>query len=548
MRLSLCMIVKDEEKNLPECLKHIRHVVDEIIVVDTGSKDNTPHIARQLGAKVFFFKWCDDFSAARNESLRHATGEYIIYLDADDRIDKENAEKIALLKKKLPSNKDIAYSLKIVLPSPNGTKNTAYQVRIFPNLPDVRFEQPIHEQIVPSLKRKGIKGVLTDIVIEHKGYEDEKILRKKAFRNLAILKRLLSKDQNNWFTHYFLAQTYEVLGERELCEIHLKKVMTEECKKTDENWFIGAGLKYCQLLTEMNRRKEAKDLLLSLEKEFPKNELIKFFIAEMDIEDGDYMSALNRYITINPEKLTLITIPVAEDNIRFKYYLNMGICYEMTEYYNLALNVYKDAYKIAFNDEQKKEVLLKIISVFTKMDKLKDAITYVEEYIKIDPSAKPYTLLALIYIKDGAYDKAETCLKKAISIKPNDHSLKIRLADVLIREGKLSDAKRLLKSLINRDIDQEEKITIVLMIAFIYISEFNLEEFLIATDLLLRYLKLKETVNNLKELEKVYEKLGKYLNDQHQFYINRIKKGIRIIDDFSAFINKSSLPEQLHHL
>jgi glycosyltransferase involved in cell wall biosynthesis len=81
------MIVKDEEKNLGACLESVRGIFDEIIVVDTGSKDRTIEIARSFGALVFEFAWVDDFAAARNEALAHATGDYVFWLDADDVVE-----------------------------------------------------------------------------------------------------------------------------------------------------------------------------------------------------------------------------------------------------------------------------------------------------------------------------------------------------------------------------------------------------------------------------------------------------------------------------
>src|SRR5438105_1750182 len=96
-KISLCMIVKDEEANLAACVGCVRDLVDEIVIVDTGSSDRTVDIANGLEAKVASFPWRDDFSAARNESLRHATGEWIFFLDADDRIDDVNREKLRRL-------------------------------------------------------------------------------------------------------------------------------------------------------------------------------------------------------------------------------------------------------------------------------------------------------------------------------------------------------------------------------------------------------------------------------------------------------------------
>ncbi len=85
-KLSVCMIVRDEEKTLPRCLKSVEPVANELIVIDTGSKDNTVLVANDLGAKVFHFEWCDDFAAARNESIKHATSDWVLQIDADEEL------------------------------------------------------------------------------------------------------------------------------------------------------------------------------------------------------------------------------------------------------------------------------------------------------------------------------------------------------------------------------------------------------------------------------------------------------------------------------
>src|SRR5258707_769868 len=93
-RVSLCIIAKNEEAHLPECIGPLRDLVQEILVVDTGSSDRTREVAGELGARVVEFPWIDDFSAARNESLRHATGDWIFWVDADDRVDATNRERL----------------------------------------------------------------------------------------------------------------------------------------------------------------------------------------------------------------------------------------------------------------------------------------------------------------------------------------------------------------------------------------------------------------------------------------------------------------------
>ena len=92
--LGAIMIVKDEEERLASILSDIKGIVDEIVVVDTGSQDKTVSIARSYGAKVGFFTWCNDFSAARNKSIELAESDYLLWLDADDRVNTENQRKI----------------------------------------------------------------------------------------------------------------------------------------------------------------------------------------------------------------------------------------------------------------------------------------------------------------------------------------------------------------------------------------------------------------------------------------------------------------------
>src|SRR5687767_15152493 len=95
--VSLCMIVRNEGHQLAECLAPVAELFDEIVIVDTGSQDNTREVAAGFTPRVIDFVWCDDFSAARNHALRHAQGEWIFWLDADDRLSPTNVEKLRRL-------------------------------------------------------------------------------------------------------------------------------------------------------------------------------------------------------------------------------------------------------------------------------------------------------------------------------------------------------------------------------------------------------------------------------------------------------------------
>ena len=151
------MIVRNEESNLPSCLRSIEGLFDEIIIVDTGSTDRTVEIARSFGARVFDFPWVDDFAAARNAALARATGDYAFWLDADDVIDPpERAEAGSSSSTSLGTRDDAGYVVRCACdPSPDGTGGDTVvdHIRLFPLREDVRWTYRVHEQILPALRR-----------------------------------------------------------------------------------------------------------------------------------------------------------------------------------------------------------------------------------------------------------------------------------------------------------------------------------------------------------------------------------------------------------
>src|SRR5262249_12474244 len=169
-RVSLTMIVRNEEANLPACLTSAADLVDELIVVDTGSTDGTKAVANRFGARVHDFPWVDSFAAARNESLRHATGDWIFWLDADDRLDEDNRQSLRRLSAGLHWE-NAAYAMKcLCLPDPKHKTTTAVDhLRLFRNHPAVRWQYRVHEQILPGIRRQGGRVLAADVVIHHAG-------------------------------------------------------------------------------------------------------------------------------------------------------------------------------------------------------------------------------------------------------------------------------------------------------------------------------------------------------------------------------------------
>lgn len=206
------MIVKNEEKYLRGCLESVKNVADEIVIVDTGSTDNTINIANEFNAKVFHFEWVNDFAAARNFALEKSTGEWILYLDADERLLPESKEEV--LKLSAQSNKQ-AYNCFINnIDNINNKSTIMSYVRFFPNNPNLRFEGSVHEQIISSLNKNNIKIIDSNVRIEHLGYGlSESELKVKAGRNLELLLKEYEKKKSSYIA-YQLGQTYGVLEDK----------------------------------------------------------------------------------------------------------------------------------------------------------------------------------------------------------------------------------------------------------------------------------------------------------------------------------------------
>jgi glycosyltransferase involved in cell wall biosynthesis len=209
-RVSLTMIVKNEEDNLGVCLESVHRLVQEMVIVDTGSTDKTKEIAAAFGAKVVDFPWVDSFAAARNVALQNATGDYAFWLDADDRLNPEHQEKLKSLFASLRANELIGHVMKCsCLPDPQGKTNTIVDhVRLFPLRPEIRWSYRVHEQILPALRRAGGDVRWSDVVIEHVGYVDLALRRRKLERDLRLLELENQDHPDDPFTLFNLGSVF----------------------------------------------------------------------------------------------------------------------------------------------------------------------------------------------------------------------------------------------------------------------------------------------------------------------------------------------------
>ena len=214
--LSLCMICRDNADTIRPCLESIRPWVDEMVVVDTGSKDATPEIVQEFGARLFHFEWCDDFAAARNESLRHARGDWLFWMDTDDTIDIQNGEKLRCLAQGLHSPTTLGYVMQVHCPgATDGELTVVDHVKLIRNHPELRFEFRIHEQVLPSIRRLAGGVEWTDIFVIHSGSDQSPEGRLgKCQRDLRILELELSERPDHPFVWFNLGMTYADMDDR----------------------------------------------------------------------------------------------------------------------------------------------------------------------------------------------------------------------------------------------------------------------------------------------------------------------------------------------
>ncbi|HKK20880.1 MAG TPA: tetratricopeptide repeat protein [candidate division Zixibacteria bacterium] len=201
--VSACMIVKDEEKMLPGCLASIRDWVDEIILVDTGSTDNTVKIAEEYGAKIFHRKWTGDFSAARNYSLEQATGDWVLIIDADERFVEED---IARTRQLLGEGKHEIISINVFNVYGENEETTTFlpSIRLFRRSLNLRYEGIVHNRLeLPQ----DVPVARAPIRIKHHGYDlTPEEMHRKFLRSKALLEKQLTENPDNVFALFNYAQ------------------------------------------------------------------------------------------------------------------------------------------------------------------------------------------------------------------------------------------------------------------------------------------------------------------------------------------------------
>ena len=293
MKLSLCMIVKNEEDLLQQSLSKVSRYVEEIIVVDTGSTDRTKEIARSCGALVYDFPWCDDFSAARNFSLEKASCDWVLVLDADEVIigfDENNIRKV------VKSEQPVVGRIKLInsISDAAGKRRSCERISRLFNRKLFHYEGIIHEQIVR--KDGNVFNTLpVEIMIEHSGYTQEVIQRTdKIVRNITLLERALERRPDDNYLLYQLGKSYYLAKNYNEAVTYFKRALALP---------LNFSLEYVENLVEtygyalINSGKYAEALCLkNYEKYYADSTDYLFLMGLVYMNNGEFSKAIELFM------------------------------------------------------------------------------------------------------------------------------------------------------------------------------------------------------------------------------------------------------------
>ena len=363
IKVSACYMVKNEENNLPRSLDSFKDQVDEIIIVDTGSTDRTIDIADSYGAKIIETTWQDDFSTPRNMAIEAATGDWIIFLDADEFF--TSSKKVRLAIEKL-SSKDAILIPRINIDEANSNSEISrdWCPRIFRNIPYLRYRGLIHENII-DLKHERLNYTFSDddLQIYHTGYGSQ-VIESKLRRNLALIELEAQKYGHETRHDIALADCYAGLKDFEKSLYHARKALNSDVEAV-----ASRGNLYHKILNAMRELHYPDEDMLKVA-----DEAIKALpkLPEFYAERGMILCGLDRLD---------------------EAYLSLHKSLEVWR--NMKLDVHEESYFAGAADK----VYMRLAEIEAYVGNFKQAYLDINEAIKLAPNNKIYRELAAEYIK-----------------------------------------------------------------------------------------------------------------------------------------------------
>ncbi len=439
--LSVCLIVKNEEALLADCLASIDDVADQLIVLDTGSTDRTLEIAQSFDAEIHHFTWCNDFSAARNESIKYATGDWILWIDADERLTPESIPPLRKLLK--PEPKPVIYKIRIKNLKEDGKSFTLSNAhRLFTNYRKIQFSGKIHEQVSPSAKQVGAVERDCNIQLDHLGYSftGEQKLSKQT-RNRTILEDEARTHPQSAYAHLTLAHNYKEAGELEKAEQHYQEAIA--LKQLDPAMTASLLNACADTLLDMNRGPDAAPLIkrsLQLVRKQNAAHFLHYRIAVAKdawseaIEYLKKIQALRSQIEKDGSGIST-DIEVSETVI----WQTIAELYQRQEKWQDADSAYS---KCRSNAEPSTKILRAHFKIKEKLSNWPGALDVLTQLIKVEGERPVYlNAIAAILMRMGEYEAALNTLLHLNKAQPEDSRIRKQIASLYSKLGRNEESK-----------------------------------------------------------------------------------------------------------
>jgi glycosyltransferase involved in cell wall biosynthesis len=541
--LSVCLIVKDEEKVLRRCLESIKGIADEIVIADTGSTDKSKEIASEYTEMIYDYKWEDDFSKARNFAGSKASGEWIMAIDADEYVDRESFTHFKKDLKNSPPDCDIL-AVQIVNFIGNNGKNTVlnFHERIYKNNGTIIYHRKIHEML--KHKDSNEKKGYAKLQIFHTGYMENVVKEKsKSKRNLKLLESIKEKEG---YDYYFLGDVYFQLGDLEKAISNYKKAFQLK-GSLKYDWVVRLLVKLISCLQAANRNKEALEIIGAADDIYINFVDFKFFKGQIYLIEGKDTEAINIFEEILLRKDQL----KAHSSIDYLEYLPhkyLGELYEKENQLQLAVQHYSKSLSINDTDDY---LWMRLINLLAKHSTIEELIQFLNNNCLKRKTMPPLRVIKILLSVPNI--NVQTLTRSFL----NNSGLSVEEEQALYIKNLFLDGSNneILELLNNKNINE---ISILLSKGIFDISDFILLGLITNAEKVksnLFSLKIDQTIKNLlnllyinksKELSTIEEDL--FISIFKQAYVNgmgEVGNKLNAIIGFLSIDGKRKLEKEL---
>ncbi|SKC84204.1 glycosyltransferase family 2 protein [Maledivibacter halophilus] len=468
--VSLCMIVKNEAKHLERCLSSVKDLVDEMIIVDTGSTDDTVEIAKSFDAKVFYYEWDNNFSNARNFSIQYASKDWILLMDGDDEFYYEDHDEFIQLIN--TSIKDGHYfkTQSFVGNMPGNDIVSNLNLRLLRNNKKYKFVGAIHEQITCVDNKMDYKNFSTEeIHIFHYGYLNDVVEEKnKRNRNISIIEEELKKDPKNHFHLFNLGNEYFAMGNKEKALDFFSLVYGE--LDFNDGFASKLVIRRIMCLDELGQYKRALNAIeegLKIYPKFTDLELIRGWIYLKTKKYTIAIDSFNRCLDLGkpPSQLEFLN-----GCGTFRPYQALGEIYFEFEDFSKAFECFENVLK--FNPSIQSPVY-KIGAILNKIHDNKRYVSFkLSQYFNLE-YVPNLLLISDVLITEGLYDLAMGYLEKAREIEENNYQVKFQINRTLFYQKKYFEAIKGFNELSSKGNEYKERLKYIFICGFITDLEYS---------------------------------------------------------------------------